>query len=180
MARYQPGNCPECRRPVAAKAGHPPPKCLDCAMIGIDPPAPSGHRTTPQAAQGVADRMKELEAQRDEAIEQRDALAASVERLNNKLGDIKDQLYGRNLHVAGWHLNGDLEPMDAWFKDNDWEPESEPTTSLTRLKAEWQAEVLERCAKGVAACKPGATPRGISIAIKMEAEELRRQAEGGE
>jgi len=52
--------------------------------------------------------------------------------------------------------------------------------ALARLKAEWQAEALERCAKGVAACKPGATPRGISIAIKMEAEELRRQAEGGE
>jgi hypothetical protein len=50
-------------------------------------------------------------------------------------------------------------------------------TSIARLKAEWQAEALERCAKGVAACKPGATPRGISIAIKMEAEELRRQAE---
>ena len=54
------------------------------------------------------------------------------------------------------------------------------TSSLARLKAQWQAEALERCAKGVAACKPGATPRGISIAIKMEAAELRRQAEGGE
>lgn len=54
---------------------------------------------------------------------------------------------------------------------------AEPATTLARLKAEWQAEALERCAKGVAACKPGATPRGISISIKMEAEELRRQAE---
>ena len=57
----------------------------------------------------------------------------------------------------------------------DWAAQGSPW-----VKAQWQAEALERCAKGVAACKPGATPRGISIAIKMEAEELRRQAEGGE
>jgi len=59
----------------------------------------------------------------------------------------------------------------------DW-MSGQPTISLARLKAQWQAEVLEQCAKGVAACKPGATPRSISIAIKMEANELRRRAEG--
>ena len=104
------------------------------------------------------------------------ALAAHVERLHNALGTkILDWI------DCGMATNG--RHKEAWARELRNElhqvlDEHPDTTSLARLKAQWQAEVLERCAKGVAACKPGATPRGISIAIKMEAEELRRQAEG--
>lgn len=75
-------------------------------------------------------------AERDRAY----ALAAHVERLNWKLGDIKDSLYGQNLHIVGWHLNGATEPVDNWFEDNDWEPEPHSDNSLARRDAEKQAE----------------------------------------
>lgn len=45
--------------------------------------------------------------------------------MNAKLVEIKDSLYGRGLQVHGWHLNGEAEPMDTWFEENDWEPEVE-------------------------------------------------------
>ena len=174
MARYQPGNCPECRRPVAAKAGHPPPKCLDCAMIGIDPPAPSGHRTTPQAAQGVADRMKELEAQRDEAIEQRDALSATLERLHNALGPkilrwIDCGMAANNRHKEAWarELRNELhQALDE-----------KPETSLTHLKAEWQAEAMEGWLEQMRYME-GLNTFDCMESAELYAEELRRQAEG--
>jgi len=28
--------------------------------------------------------------------------------------------YGQNMLVANWHLNGDLEPIDSFFEENDW------------------------------------------------------------
>lgn len=40
--------------------------------------------------------------------------------IEQKLKDIIDTLYGQNLYVANWHLNGDLKPMDEFFEDNDW------------------------------------------------------------
>src|SRR5690554_4888097 len=105
----------------------------------------------------VAGLRRELEAVRAE----RDTLAAHVERMR----DVWQRLHLRSpVHVEV------LKAYSHVMRDT-------PTASLARLKAEWQADALEGCAKGVAACKPGATPRGISIAIKMEAAELRRQAE---
>lgn len=82
-------------------------------------------------------------ALRQKADEREAALAAHVDRLNSKLGDIKDSLYGQNLHVAGWHLNGATEPVDAWFEENDWEPEPCGESALAHLKTLWQVEVLE-------------------------------------
>ncbi len=162
MTRYQPGNCPACGRPVAAKAGHPPPKCLDCAhdeMIGVDPSVLSTYHTTPQAAQWVADRMKELEAQRDEVIEQRDALAALcgaaavvLERTAN------DTLDGRNM---ARRLRGVSD------------------TSLARLKAQWQAEAMQATADAIRYEYEGEVHRDrIADYADDMADELRRQAEG--
>lgn len=34
--------------------------------------------------------------------------------------EICGELYGQGLDVAGFHLNGDLEPLDSWFDDNGW------------------------------------------------------------
>lgn len=55
-------------------------------------------------------------------------LAEHAERLNAKLHDINDSLRGHGFEVANHHLNGDLEPMDTWFEDNDWEPEDVPAS----------------------------------------------------
>lgn len=41
-------------------------------------------------------------------------------RIEQKLKDIIDTLYGQNLYVVNWHLNGDLKPIDEFFEDNDW------------------------------------------------------------
>ena len=48
------------------------------------------------------------------------ALAAEVERLTERHNDIVKALYGQGLDVVGYHLNGDLEPLDTWFEDNNW------------------------------------------------------------
>jgi len=60
-------------------------------------------------------RVTELEGDRDR-------LAAALSEANNKLDDVRDSFCGRNLMISGWHLNGDLEPVDNWFDSNDWEP----------------------------------------------------------
>lgn len=45
-----------------------------------------------------------------------------VDSANQKLGSVRDALYGQNLSISGWHLNGQLEPVDNWFDSNDWDP----------------------------------------------------------
>jgi hypothetical protein len=40
-----------------------------------------------------------------------------------KLIEIKDTLYGHGFTVNNWHLNGEPEPIDNWFDQNDWEPD---------------------------------------------------------
>ena len=42
---------------------------------------------------------------------------ARAEKIINEIWDI---FYGQNLYVVGWHLNGDHEPMDSFFEENDW------------------------------------------------------------
>jgi len=132
----------------------------------------------------VSPSWQELKAERDEAFakgkrvfedlrrveSERNALAAHVEKLNSKLADIKDSLYGQNLYIAGWHLNGDTEPMDAWFEENDWEPEPGDCTSLARRKAEWQAEALDQLLPAICDVADRAEVRNLR-------DELRRQAE---
>ena len=53
---------------------------------------------------------------------ERDQLAVALCEANNKLDDVRDSFCGRNLMISGWHLNGDLEPVDNWFDSNDWDP----------------------------------------------------------
>lgn len=60
-------------------------------------------------------KVAQLEAERDK-------LAAALYEANNKLDDVRDSFCGKNLMISGWHLNGDLEPVDNWFDSNDWEP----------------------------------------------------------
>lgn len=48
-----------------------------------------------------------------------------MKRANQKLADIKDAFCGQGLTLANWHLNGAMEPMENFFEQNDWEPETE-------------------------------------------------------
>lgn len=125
------------------------------------------------AAPWVIGEIKRIEAERD-------ALTAHVEKLNNKLADINNSLYGLNLHIAGWHLNGDTEPMDTWFEENDWEPEPCGCNSLARLKAEWQTEAFRQFITEIEEAGWETSPALVVTALYTRCEELRRQAEGGE
>ena len=46
--------------------------------------------------------------------------SAYVPRAERVVNEITNVLYGKGLQVSGWHLNGDLEPMENFFDDNDW------------------------------------------------------------
>lgn len=42
---------------------------------------------------------------------------AEAERI---VKEMREAFYGQNLEVANWHQNGDLEPIDKFFEENDW------------------------------------------------------------
>lgn len=50
------------------------------------------------------------------------AAEAELTEANRRLAEIRDELYGNGLEVAGWHQNGELEPLDSWFEHNEWGP----------------------------------------------------------
>lgn len=78
-------------------------------------------------------------------------LAAENLALKVIVSEINNELYGQGFEVAGWHLNGALEPLDNWFTDNGW---GEPETPATeRIVAEAEARGVEKFAaeqRGVA------------------------------
>lgn len=43
--------------------------------------------------------------------------SANIER---KFREVIDTLYGQNLYISGWHMNGELEALDNFFEENDW------------------------------------------------------------
>ncbi|MDX5979584.1 hypothetical protein [Vreelandella alkaliphila] len=55
-------------------------------------------------------------------IERAGELNARAASLNAKLQCVHDELYGKGFEVANYHLNGELERLDNWFEENDWEP----------------------------------------------------------
>jgi len=51
------------------------------------------------------------------------AIAEAADRLDelqSTIADIRSTLYGHGLTVSGWHLNGELEPIDNFFEENGW------------------------------------------------------------
>jgi len=47
------------------------------------------------------------------------------EKLERKLKEIHDVFYGQGYELANYHLNGEKEPMDNFFEENDWGYEDE-------------------------------------------------------
>jgi len=43
-----------------------------------------------------------------------------IERLRGIIREIAGELYGQGFEVAGYHLNGELKPLDSWFEENGW------------------------------------------------------------
>jgi hypothetical protein len=98
--------------------------------------------------------------------------AAHVERLNGKLKEIKESLYGQSLHVVGWHLNGDHEPMDGWFENNDWEPEPLSQQSLAHIQAEAVLAFADWYCADI-------DDVNVKVRAKVRANQLRQQADKG-
>ncbi|HCR0925055.1 TPA: hypothetical protein OMT71_001252 [Klebsiella aerogenes] len=73
-------------------------------------------------------------------------LAAENVALKGIVSEINNELYGQGFEVAGWHLNGALEPLDNWFTDNGWgEPETPATDRIVAgIKADGVEEFVRR------------------------------------
>ena len=62
-----------------------------------------------------------------------DQLVQHVNSLESRHSDIVGELYGQGYRVLGFHLNGDEEPLDSWFEENDWIGEPRPPVRGTVL-----------------------------------------------
>ena len=85
----------------------------------------------------------ELEQNHDGAYvryEDYEKLAAENAGLKTAIGEIHQELYGQGFEVSGWHLNGALEPLDSWFEENNWNPETPATNAFL---AEVRASAVE-------------------------------------
>ncbi len=83
-------------------------------------------------------------------------LVAENEKLKATIAEINNELCGQGFEVSGWHLNGDLEPLDNWFTDNGWDaPE---TINTDAAIAEVSAKAVEEFASSVGAEAEGLSP----------------------
>jgi hypothetical protein len=71
-------------------------------------------------------------------------LAVESVALKTAIDGFNQELYGKGFEVLGWHLNGDTEPLDSWFEDNDWNPETPATDAVLECI---EARGVERFAK---------------------------------
>lgn len=75
---------------------------------------------------------------------ERDALAVENAALKVAVDGFNQELYGKGFEVLGWHLNGDTEPLDNWFGENDWNPETPATdAALAAIRNEATARALK-------------------------------------
>lgn len=54
-----------------------------------------------------------------DAIASMPDMLAALKLALKQIKETQDALLGQGLQIAGWHLNGDLEPVDVFFSDND-------------------------------------------------------------
>ncbi|WP_243233872.1 hypothetical protein [Klebsiella pneumoniae] len=79
-------------------------------------------------------------------------LAAENVGLKAAISSIHEELCGQGFEVAGWHLNGDLQPLDSWFEENNWNPETPATDRIVAgIKADGRAEGINFAAGRLAA-----------------------------
>lgn len=86
----------------------------------------------------VAEEIEKLKSANYELQQNLNAMAAENAALKIIVECVNSELYGKGFEVAGWHLNGVLEPLDNWFTDNAWGlPESPATDAyLNSVRAE--------------------------------------------
>ncbi|MCD0238038.1 hypothetical protein [Enterobacter kobei] len=75
---------------------------------------------------------------------QLEKMAAENAGLKSVVSEINNELYGHGFQVSGWHLNGALEPLDSWFEENNWNPETPATDAfLAEVRAQGVDELAE-------------------------------------
>lgn len=119
-------------------------------------------------------RLNEVESDCHKLRQERDALAAYIQRLTRDIEELISETDG----VAGLHLNGEAAPWCDLRKGGPFQEwlmslDEAPTTILARLKSEWQAEALDDAIGHIK------DPEDRHILHTLE-QELRRQAEGAE
>ncbi|MDE7915279.1 hypothetical protein [Enterobacter kobei] len=101
----------------------------------------------------LAERLDYTTAALREMTKLRDALAVENTGLKSVVSEINNELYGHGFQVSGWHLNGALEPLDSWFEENNWNPETPATdVYLDEVRAqgvESAGEYLRQYAKSL-------------------------------
>ncbi|EMV7407846.1 hypothetical protein AADQ46_001335 [Enterobacter soli] len=92
----------------------------------------------------LAERLDCTTAALREKGKQCDALATENAGLKAVVSEIRNELYGQGFQVSGWHLNGAIEPLDSWFEENNWNPETPATDAFL---AEVRAQGVEMFAE---------------------------------
>ena len=135
----------------------------------------AGWKTRALKAEAERDALsRDLDAERyhRQAVERSEqAMAAYMERLHTAWRQYEDSEYCSENEIKA------EEQLYALM-------EEDPATSLARLKAEWQADALEALAGAIySAPLKGECERWMGVAamaMRHEAENLRRQSKGGE
>ncbi|MGQ6630744.1 hypothetical protein ACUNDV_23755 [Serratia sp. IR-2025] len=91
------------------------------------------------------------------------------------------ELYGKGFEVLGWHLNGDTEPLDNWFGENDWNPETPATdAALAAIEARGVEKLADKLDAEIEQFMSGAffydeisSREAISKMVREYATELR-------
>lgn len=78
----------------------------------------------------IAKMVSNLATQLDVQLARSNALAAENTGLKSVVSEINNELYGHGFQVSGWHLNGAIEPLDSWFEENNWNPETPATDAF--------------------------------------------------
>ena len=77
---------------------------------------------------------------------QLEKMAAENAGLKSVVSEINNELYGQGFQVSGWHLNGALEPLDSWFEENNWNPETQATDAfLAEVRAQGVEMLVKYC-----------------------------------
>ncbi|MBN3978587.1 hypothetical protein [Serratia marcescens] len=96
-----------------------------------------------------------------------DALAVENAALKVAVDGFNQELYGKGFEVLGWHLNGDTEPLDNWFGENDWNPETPATdAALAAIRLEAKIEGANELAERIAEMHSKTAP-GSNIEKKL-------------
>ncbi|MBH2767659.1 hypothetical protein I5Q31_10560 [Serratia marcescens] len=100
------------------------------------------------------------------------ALAVENAALKVAVDGFNQELYGKGFEVLGWHLNGDTEPLDNWFGENDWNPETPATdAALAAIQAqgvEKAAEALDALSVQSASATTQANFRAAAVYLRAE------------